>query len=146
MNYFFVFVFIFFKIIVYFSVQHIFLGAMMVRNIKMRGCPLKSIVDFPTAKSLQARYMKLGYRHVHVRDMNDVYYTYLNAQDRQRAEKLELFDELEEWHLIQGHYCLTMAVNDDEEEVVEEEVEEVSLKERDRITKLRTLLSSFLGE
>jgi len=118
----------------------------------MRGCPLKSIFDFPTAKSLQARYMKLGYRHVHVRDMNDVYYTFLNAEDRQRAEKLELFDELEEWHLIQGHYCLTMAVNDDEDDEddgidkVEEVEEKVSLNERGRITKLRTLLSSFLGE
>jgi hypothetical protein len=25
------------------------------------------------------------------------------------VEKLELFDELEEWHLISGHYCISMA-------------------------------------
>lgn len=27
-------------------------------------------------------------------------------------EKIELFDELEEWYLIQAHYCLVIAVTD----------------------------------
>lgn len=26
-----------------------------------------------------------------------------------RVERLEIFDELEEWHLIQGHYCIAYA-------------------------------------
>jgi len=29
-----------------------------------------------------------------------------------RVEKIELFDELEEWRLIQAHYCLVIAVTD----------------------------------
>lgn len=29
-----------------------------------------------------------------------------------RIEKLELFDEFEEWHLIQSHYCFTLAAID----------------------------------
>ena len=86
-------------------------GAMMVRNIQQRGCPLKSIHQYPTLEALTNRYKELGYRSVNVRDMNDVYYHYIDSLDRQRAEKLELFDELEEWHLIQGHYCLAVAVN-----------------------------------
>ena len=28
--------------------------------------------------------------------------------------KLKLFDELEEWHLIQGHYSISVAINEDE--------------------------------
>jgi len=91
-------------------------GAMMVRNIKQRGCPLKSIHDYPTCQSLVERYQSLGYGHVQVRDMNDVYYNFIDDADRARAEKLELFDELEEWHLIQGHYCLAVAVNEIENE------------------------------
>ncbi len=27
-----------------------------------------------------------------------------------RIERLELFDEFEEWHLIQGHYCVCVGV------------------------------------
>ena len=88
-------------------------GAMMVRNIKQRGCPLKSIHKYPTLKSLKDRYEELGYKDVKIRDMNDVYYNFIDNEDRARIEKIELFDELEEWHLIQGHYCLAVAVNDD---------------------------------
>ena len=29
-----------------------------------------------------------------------------------RVERLEMFDELEEWRLILGHYCLATAVKD----------------------------------
>jgi hypothetical protein len=29
-----------------------------------------------------------------------------------RIERLELFDELEEWHLIQEHYCFLVAVKE----------------------------------
>jgi hypothetical protein len=28
------------------------------------------------------------------------------------VEKIEIFDELEEWYLIQAHYCLVIAVTD----------------------------------
>jgi hypothetical protein len=52
--------------------------------------------------------------------MNEVYTTHLPAcigAERIRAiEKLELFDEFEEWHLIQRHYFIALAINDDAEE------------------------------
>ena len=44
--------------------------------------------------------------------MNQVYYQYLDSKDVSRIQRLELFDELEEWHLIQGHYCIAVAIND----------------------------------
>ena len=39
-----------------------------------------------------------------------MYQRCIDRVDRQRIEKLELFDEFEEWHLIQGHYCLVLAL------------------------------------
>ena len=85
-------------------------GAMMVRNIAARGCPLRSITNYPTLASLKARYEALGWTETCVRDMNDVYYNFLHKDEVKRIEKLEIFDELEEWHLIQGHYCITVAI------------------------------------
>lgn len=42
--------------------------------------------------------------------MDKVYSERLNADnERTRIEKLEMFDEWEEWNLLQGHYCLTLA-------------------------------------
>lgn len=29
-----------------------------------------------------------------------------------RAERKEIFDEIEEWNLIQEHYCIALGIND----------------------------------
>jgi tRNA wybutosine-synthesizing protein 4 len=29
-----------------------------------------------------------------------------------RAERIEIFDEMEEWHLIQQHYCIALGIKD----------------------------------
>jgi tRNA wybutosine-synthesizing protein 4 len=87
-------------------------GSVMVNNIKRRGCPLQSIHQYPNCISLKNRYEKLGYRMANVLDMNQVYYQYLDPKDVSRIQRLELFDELEEWHLIQGHYSIAVAIND----------------------------------
>ena len=41
-------------------------------------------------------------------NMSIVYSTKLDATERSRIEKLELFDEFEEWDLLQSHYCLCL--------------------------------------
>lgn len=43
--------------------------------------------------------------------MMDVYSTRLNADEKGRIEKLEWFDEFEEWELLQGHYCFCLGLN-----------------------------------
>jgi tRNA wybutosine-synthesizing protein 4 len=41
--------------------------------------------------------------------MATVYNEKLNdTQERSRVEKLEMFDEWEEWTMLQEHYCLTL--------------------------------------
>ena len=97
-------------------------GSVMVDNIRRRGCPLLSIHEYPNCVSLKRRYETLGYSNVNVLDMNQVYYNYLDAKDVSRIQRLELFDELEEWHLIQGHYSIAVAINesiDDEKSQVD---------------------------
>jgi len=44
--------------------------------------------------------------------MDTVYRDFLDVADRQRIERLEIFDEFEEWHMIQAHYCITYGIND----------------------------------
>ncbi len=43
--------------------------------------------------------------------MVQIYNTYLDKQEVQRVQKLEFLDEFEEWHLIQGHYFVLLAVS-----------------------------------
>ena len=45
-------------------------------------------------------------------DMNETY-ARLDPVERARVERIERFDEFEEWTLIMSHYCVSYGVNDD---------------------------------
>ena len=40
--------------------------------------------------------------------MSEVYSSHLDAKERARIERLEMFDEFEEWNMLQSHYCLSL--------------------------------------
>ena len=41
-------------------------------------------------------------------DLHDVYTLKLDPTEKARIEKLEIFDEFEEWELLQSHYCICL--------------------------------------
>jgi hypothetical protein len=85
----------------------------MCRSLEERGYKLRGLNAFPDIPAQTARYKDLGYSGgVSVCDMNDVYYKVLPRSLVTRCERLELFDELEEWHLMSAHYCIAVAVNE----------------------------------
>ncbi|KAL4085663.1 hypothetical protein PRIC1_014999 [Phytophthora ramorum] len=84
-------------------------GRVMMSNIKARGCDLLSIYDFPTVEAQIARFTEHSYEVAQCWDMNKIYYHYLDSAERAKRERLEIFDELEEFHLLQGHYCVVVA-------------------------------------
>lgn len=88
-------------------------GRTMVRNIAARGCELKSIEHFPTCVSQVDRFLARGFKKAQCWTMKDVYYKFVDTQDREKKEKLELFDEVEEYHLLQSHYCILLATTKD---------------------------------
>lgn len=47
-----------------------------------------------------------GTNHVECETMEKVYREKLETEERKRIERLEMFDEFEEWVLLQSHYCL----------------------------------------
>jgi tRNA wybutosine-synthesizing protein 4 len=87
-------------------------GQIMSRNLEERGYSLRGLQAFPDITSQIARYRELGFRGCTVADMNDIYYRILPRTEVARIERLELFDEVEEWHLMSAHYCIAVAVND----------------------------------
>ena len=86
-------------------------GQRMVLNVASRGCGLKSIEAYPTLADQTTRFRSSGFQDVQCWDMNDIYYFYIDTRDRERQSQLELFDELEEYHLLQAHYCFIVAIN-----------------------------------
>ncbi|EFJ47079.1 hypothetical protein VOLCADRAFT_81666 [Volvox carteri f. nagariensis] len=87
-------------------------GRQMVSNLEMRGCPLRGLPATPSLAAHCARLMDGGWAWADARDMDTLYRTFLESQDKARVERLEIFDELEEWHMIQEHYCIALGRND----------------------------------
>ena len=54
--------------------------------------------------------MKLQYDELHSNFAFNFNLRRYNTADVRRIERLEIFDELEEWHLIQAHYCIAWGV------------------------------------
>ncbi|KAG2486048.1 hypothetical protein HYH03_015255 [Edaphochlamys debaryana] len=87
-------------------------GRQMVSNLEMRGCPLRGLPSTPTLQAHRERLLQAGWAQAEARSMDELYGSYLDPADRQRVERLELFDELEEWHMIQEHYSIALGRND----------------------------------
>lgn len=50
-------------------------------------------------------------------DMSQIYAKTLDQQEKARIEKLEIFDEFEEWELLQKHYCLCLGKRIEDPEI-----------------------------
>jgi len=90
------------------------LGQVMLRHLEDRGVPLTSITKYPDLGSQKKRFLELGYTHVDAKDMNDIFNSLIGPAENQRLAKIEIFDEFEEWVLIQSHYCILVATFDRE--------------------------------
>ncbi|EGD82062.1 hypothetical protein PTSG_02743 [Salpingoeca rosetta] len=86
-------------------------GQMMVHNLKARGCELPGIHASPTVAAHSRRFEDSGYEHATAVDLNHAYQL-IPADERRRIQRLEFLDELEEWTLINSHYCCTTACVD----------------------------------
>lgn len=86
-------------------------GQAMLANLKARGCPLLSILEYSTIAAQEARFLNLGWDAVQVWSMEKVYngVVVANREERLRVDSLEMMDELEEEILFHRHYCIAMA-------------------------------------
>ncbi|GBG24562.1 Leucine carboxyl methyltransferase 1 [Hondaea fermentalgiana] len=83
-------------------------GRTMLGHFESRGCPLLAIKSFPDIQAQTRRFETMGWPQVEVFDMNDVYYKCIPRSQVRHAERIEIFDEFEEWHMMQAHYCVIL--------------------------------------
>ncbi|CAM6084519.1 unnamed protein product [Calypogeia fissa] len=87
-------------------------GQQMIKNLESRGCGLLGLEDTPTLEAKMKRFTDLGWQNADALNMDVIYNQHLDPIDRRRIERLEIFDEFEEWHIMQEHYCVAFGIND----------------------------------
>ncbi|GMH42170.1 hypothetical protein BSKO_10089 [Bryopsis sp. KO-2023] len=87
-------------------------GQQMVRNLESRGCGLRGLKATPTLEAHKSRFTKNGWSRSDSWDMDTIYSKYLDPKEQARICRIEIFDEFEEWHMIQEHYSVTVGIND----------------------------------
>ncbi|ETW39876.1 hypothetical protein PFNF135_05903 [Plasmodium falciparum NF135/5.C10] len=76
-----------------------------------RGINLKSIYKYYNLQTQLERYKSLGWVNVYINDMNEIYDYHINMEEKKKIELIEMFDEFEEWRLLQNHYFILVAFN-----------------------------------
>jgi len=81
-------------------------GTTMVENLEARGCQLLGLKDVPDESAQVARMVDNGFQNGYCENMLRIHNSKLDETERSRIERIEMFDEFEEWDLLQSHYCI----------------------------------------
>jgi len=81
-------------------------GQMMIANLEKRHCDLLGIRDCPDEPAQEKRLTDCGFTSANATSMIRIHNDHLNSEERSRIEKLEIFDEFEEWELLMSHYLI----------------------------------------
>jgi tRNA wybutosine-synthesizing protein 4 len=84
-------------------------GKVMLENLEDRGCRLQGIQKYPNEESQVKRMIEFGaMSSAECFNMQTIYNSKLDKTEKARIEKLEIFDEYEEWEMLSIHYCVSL--------------------------------------
>ena len=86
-------------------------GNVMAKNLRQSGItdPSTSLWQVKTLQGQIQKMMDCGFHFAIGCDMMDAYQSILKEEDRRRANRCEMLDEVEEWMLLMKHYCFVLA-------------------------------------
>jgi [phosphatase 2A protein]-leucine-carboxy methyltransferase len=98
-------------------------GRTMVANLASRGIHMQTLREFGTLGKQRERLRNAGFGGGQgARDVLGIFEggsggkAWIDGEERRRVEGLEWLDEVEEWRLLAGHYCVAWGWRGEEEE------------------------------
>lgn len=90
-------------------------GSMMQQNLLKVGVATEDscLVRTKTLQSQVEKLVETGFTKASGCSMWSAYQSVVSAEQRQRANRSEFLDEMEEWVLIMQHYCFLVGTTDD---------------------------------
>lgn len=80
----------------------------MVSNLASRGITLHTFETYDTLSKQTARLKDEGFTYGQKAATVDwIWDHWIDDREKARVGRCEMLDELEEWHLLAGHYCVT---------------------------------------
>jgi [phosphatase 2A protein]-leucine-carboxy methyltransferase len=96
-------------------------GKTMLTNLASRGIQLQTVCRYYSLAAQRSRLASAGFTSGQgAADVEQIYYSqeWVTEAERERVERLEWLDEVEEWKLLASHYCVAWGWRDAEEEKV----------------------------
>ncbi len=92
----------------------------MVANLASRGIELQTLRKYGSFAAQKERLRAYGFGGgtlagggIGVADVNFLWEREVNQEEKGRVAGLEMVDELEEWRLLAGHYCVVWGWRDE---------------------------------
>ncbi|RWS31206.1 leucine carboxyl methyltransferase 2-like protein [Leptotrombidium deliense] len=83
----------------------------MVSHFESIGSPLKTLLN---RSEIEERMKKIGFKSIIIYDMLTFWQLFISEEEKRRIDKIEPFDEYEEFDLLCSNYCLTIAKSVDQ--------------------------------
>jgi [phosphatase 2A protein]-leucine-carboxy methyltransferase len=81
-------------------------GKVMVSNLAARGIVLQTLRKYGSLEAQAARMKAYGFEGSGGADVNELWNKGVDEKEKERVARLEMVDEVEEWELLAGHYCV----------------------------------------
>ena len=81
-------------------------GKVMVSNLAARGIVLQTLRKYGSLEAQAARMKAYGFDDSRGMSVNEIWEKGVDEKEKERIAGLEMVDEVEEWELLAGHYCV----------------------------------------
>jgi O-methyltransferase involved in polyketide biosynthesis len=92
-------------------------GKRMTTNLLSRNITMPTLESYPSLSSQRLRLKDTGFVSIQgAGDCNFIWKSWISNEEKDRVNRCEMLDEVEEWDLLAGHYCVAWGAREPKQE------------------------------